>query len=69
MTDMHPGNLKMAMRAARKAQEFVHLIEEQGMDEERARRKLGISPTSSRRYRARWGTWSADLRPHWGWMR
>lgn len=62
---MHPGNLKMAVRAARRAQQYVHLIEELGVHPERARVKLGISVRSARRYRQRWGSWSADLRPHW----
>jgi hypothetical protein len=62
---MHPGNLKMATRAARRGQELVHLIEEQGLHPERARLHLGISERSAKRYRQRWGSWSADLRPHW----
>lgn len=62
---MHPGNLKLRVRAARAAQELVHLIEEQGMHPEQARRKIGVAPRTAKRYRRRWGTWSRDLRPHW----
>lgn len=62
---MHPGNLKMAVRAAVKGQEMVMLIEEYGLHPERARIKVGVSERTAKRYRRRWGTWSANLHPHW----
>lgn len=62
---MHPGNLKMAVRAARKGQEMVMLIEEHGLHPEQARIRVGASERTARRYRATWGSWSANLHPHW----
>ena len=47
------GNIVVSARAALRAQHLVMLIE-QGMDAERARRRLGVAERTARRYRERW---------------
>jgi len=61
MTPIEKTRLVKGARTALRAQSLVMLIEEQGMHPERARIKLGVSERTSKRYRAAWGTWSANL--------
>ncbi len=56
------GNVVVATRAALRAQRLVMLIEEKGVSLRAAERRLGISRRTSKRYRAAWGTYSADMR-------
>ncbi len=56
------GNVIVATRAALNAQRLVMLIEEQGVGLREAEQRLGIPARTSRRYRALWGRYSADMR-------
>lgn len=59
------GDITRVSRAALRAQHLVMLIEDMGLHPDFARRRLDVSERTARRWRQRWGTWSADLRPHW----
>lgn len=49
------GRVVVATRAALRAQHYVMLMQETGLDWQTARQRLGIAERTAKRYRALWG--------------